>query len=147
MDGRLFIVLVPVMSISDDAPERAPMMPIAFVLDENCRGPLWSAIQSHNQKGPHPLDAVRVGDRPDLPLQSSDPAILAWAEQAGRILLTLDENTMPGYFVAHLRSGHHSPGVLILRENVPLREIVEGLILLAYATDPADWPDRLEYFP
>ena len=40
---------------------------------------------------------MRVGDRPDLPLQSTDPEILAWAEQAGRILLTYDESTMPGH--------------------------------------------------
>lgn len=73
--------------------------------------------------------------------------ILAWAEQAGRILLTLDENTMPGHWIAHLQSGRHSPGVFILREKVPLHEIVENLVLVAYATDPADWLDRLEYFP
>lgn len=122
-------------------------MPIAFVLDENCRGPLWTAIRSHNQKGIHPLDAVRVGDLPDLPFQSIDPTILCWAEQAGRILLTLDENTMPGHWIDHLKSGRHSPGVLILRESVSLREIVESLVLVAYAMDPDDWRDRLEYFP
>jgi hypothetical protein len=63
-------------------------MPLALVLDENTRGPLWNAIQGHNRKGIDPLDAVRVGDSPDLPLRASDPEILAWAEQAGRILLT-----------------------------------------------------------
>lgn len=122
-------------------------MPIAFVLDENCRGPLWKAIQTHNQKGVFPLDAVRVGDAPDLPLQSSDPELLEWAERAGRIVLTLDENTMPGYWIDHLRSGRHSPGVLILRDRVPLPEVVESLVLVAYATEPGDWVDRLEYFP
>ncbi len=122
-------------------------MPIAFVLDENCRGPLWSAIETHNRKGVYPLDAVRVGVLPDLPLQSSDPYILAWAERSGRILLTLDENTMPGHWIDHLRRGRQSPGIFILRERVPLREIIENLVLVAYASDPSDWLDRLEYFP
>ena len=36
-------------------------MPIGFVLDENCRGPLWSAIRSHNLRGIDKLDVVRVG--------------------------------------------------------------------------------------
>ncbi len=122
-------------------------MPLAFVLDENCRGPLWSAIQSHNQGGTYPIDAVRVGDFPDLPLQCSDPEILAWAERAGRILLTFDESTMPGYWIAHLQSGRHSPGVFIVRTKVALREVVENLVVVAYASDPAEWLDRLEYVP
>ena len=122
-------------------------MSIAFVLDENARGPLWTAIQTHNQGGVHSIDAVRVGDLPDLPLQATDPEILAWSEQAGRILLTYDESTMPGHWLDHLQVGHHSPGALIIREKVSLREIVENLVLLAYASDPSEWLDRLEYFP
>jgi Domain of unknown function (DUF5615) len=122
-------------------------MPIAFVLDENCRGPLWSAIETHNLRGLHPIDAVCVGDLPDLSLQSSDPFILAWAEQAGRILLTLDENTMPGHWIDHLHDGHHSPGVFIIRKGIPIRVIIENLVIFAYASDPSDWLDRLEYFP
>ena len=122
-------------------------MPIPFVLDENARGPFGQAIQTHNRGGVHPIDAVRVGDRPDLPLQASDPEILAWAEQTGRILLTYDESTMPGHWLDHLRAGRHSPGVFIIREIVPLREIVENLVIRAYASDPSKWWDRLEYFP
>jgi hypothetical protein len=122
-------------------------MPIAFVLDENARGPLWNAIQTHNQGGIYPIDAVRVGDRPDLPLQASDPEILAWAEQTGRILLTYDESSIPDYWIDHLQAGGHSPGVLIVREKVSLRAVVENLVILAYASDPSEWLDRLEYFP
>jgi len=122
-------------------------MPITFVLDENCRGPLWNAIETHNFRGADPIDAVRVGGLPDLPLQSSDPQILAWAEQSGRVLLTLDETTMPGNWIAHLHSGRRSPGVFIIRDRVPLREIIENLVIVAYVTDPSEWLDRLEYFP
>ena len=92
-------------------------MPIAFVLDENCRGPLWNAIETHNRRGVHPIDAVCVGDPPDLPLRSSDPHILAWAERSERILLTFDAKTMPGYWIDHLNSGRHSPGVFIIRRK------------------------------
>ena len=95
-------------------------MSIPFVLDENCRGPLWQAIQSHNGRGVDLIDAVRVGDSVDLPLRSPDPVILAWAERTGRILFTFDEKTMPGHWLAHIRLGCHSPGVLILRRRIPL---------------------------
>lgn len=122
-------------------------MPIGFVLDENCRGPLWSAIKSHNRRGIDTIDAVRVGDFPDLPLQTSDPAILAWAERSSRVLLTYDESSMPGHWIAHLQSGRHSPGVFIVRSNATLPEIVNMLVIVAHASDPDEWLDRLEYIP
>jgi hypothetical protein len=122
-------------------------MPIGFVLDENCRGPLWSAIRSHNLRGIDTIDVVRVGDLADLPLQTPDPEILGWAERSGRILLTFDEHSMPGHWIAHLQAGRHSPGLFIMRSNVTLPEIAEVMVIVAHASDPGEWVDRLEYIP
>src|SRR5262249_33503352 len=55
-------------------------MALRYVLDEDLRGVLWRAIQRHNRTDPKPIDAVRVGDLPDLPLGTPDPDILAWAD-------------------------------------------------------------------
>jgi hypothetical protein len=63
--------------------------PLRYLLDENLRGRLWQAIGVHNQTGAYPIDVVRVGDPPDLPLGSLDPDILLWAEREGRILVSL----------------------------------------------------------
>jgi hypothetical protein len=63
-------------------------MPLAFVLDEHLRGSLWRALQRWNLLGVDVLDVVRVGDPPDLPLGTSDPDLLAWAEREGRILVS-----------------------------------------------------------
>ena len=49
-------------------------MAIRFVLDEHLRGPLWRAVQRHNARAEDPIDVVRVGDLPDLPLGSDDAA-------------------------------------------------------------------------
>ena len=119
-------------------------MPIGFVLDENCRGP---AIRTHNRRGTDTIDVVRVGDLPDLPLQTPDPLIIAWAEQAGRILLTYDESSIPGHLLDHLRSGRHSPGVFIVRANIALPVVVEAMVIVAHASDSSEWIDRLEYIP
>jgi hypothetical protein len=51
-------------------------MALSFVPDEHLRGPLWQAILRHNLDGAEPLDVVRVGDKPELPLHISDPEIL-----------------------------------------------------------------------
>jgi len=88
-------------------------MPIRFVLDEDQRGRFWRAIQNHNSRGAKSIDAVRVGDPPDLPLGTDDPALLLWAENSGRILVTADRQTMIAHLSDHWAAGRHSPGIFI----------------------------------
>src|SRR3954454_17155962 len=105
-------------------------MPLRYVLDEQLRGGgLWQAIQRHNGHGFGVLEAVRVGDPPDLPLRSLDPAILLWAEREGRILVSKDKNTMPGHLADHLKAGHHSPGVFLIRLGSIIPDLVDALVL------------------
>ena len=93
------------------------------------------------------MDVVRVGDPADLPCGSLDPDVLTWAERDGRILLTLDRQTIATHVAAHLRSGGHSPGVLLLRGGPAVSQVVAFLVLAAHAGDPADYRDRIEYIP
>jgi hypothetical protein len=44
-------------------------MALAYLLNEHLRGLLWQAIEQHNQAGVDVINAVRVGDLPDLPGQ------------------------------------------------------------------------------
>jgi len=52
-----------------------------FLLDENQRGPLWDAIERHNEFSSTPIDAVRVGDHGAPPLATLDPEILSGAKK------------------------------------------------------------------
>ena len=122
-------------------------MALCFVLDENLRGPLWGLIARHNQKGNDPIDVVRVGDSDAPPLGTKDPELLRWAEDQGRIVISHDKRTMPAHVASHLAAGRHSPGVMILRSEVSLRDIKEFLVLAAYATDPVEWADAVRYVP
>jgi hypothetical protein len=122
-------------------------VPLRFLLDEHLRGPLWRAIQRHNVRGGQPIDAARVGDPADLPLSSDDADILIWAEREGRILLTLDEETMPAHLARHLQAGRHSPGVIVLDSSSGMRDILDALELIAHAGDPADFQDQVRYVP
>src|SRR5690242_5171263 len=110
-------------------------MALAFLLDEHLRGKLWRAIESHNARGVHPIDAVCVGDADDLPLGSDDPDILLWAEREGRILVSRDEATMKTYFAEHLQAGHHSPGLFLIRKGSTLPDVVLFLAAVVYASD------------
>src|SRR5438128_11779940 len=122
-------------------------MPLRFLLDEQLRGPLWQAIVQHNAGGADVVDAVRVGDPPDLPLGSSDADILLWAEREGRILITRDVSTMLTHLVNHRQLGHRSPGIFAIRHNSSLSQVVFSLALYGHAGDPADVEDRIVFIP
>jgi hypothetical protein len=120
-------------------------MPVRYLLDENQRGVLWHVIQRHNARGIDPIDAVRVGDAPDLPLGSQDPAILRWAEREQRILITFDKSSMGRHLSEHLAAAHHCPGIfMVATESKPI-EVLEFLILAVYASEPAEWQDWIKY--
>jgi Domain of unknown function (DUF5615) len=120
---------------------------LRYLLDEQLRRVLWSAVQKHNHLGLQPLDVTRVGDPADLPLGSQDPDILRWAEREDRILVSLDKKTIPGHFAAHLATGHHSPGVFLIRPAESVRAVLSYLVLAAYASDPSEHQDVCKYIP
>lgn len=122
-------------------------MALRYLLDEHLRGPLWWALQRHNAKSADHVDAVRVADAGGPQFAAADREILVWAEQTGRILITLDEKTMPGHLEDHLRDGHHSPGVFMVRPAANLPELVEFLVLAMLLSEPTEFADRVAYVP
>jgi hypothetical protein len=120
-------------------------MSLRFVLDEHLRGPAWSAVCRHNATGESALDVVRVGDADGLPLGVDDAAILLWAEQEGRILVTRDQSTMKSHLERHLDAGHRSPGVFMIRPHGQLSAVIEFLILADQLSDPHEWQDAITY--
>src|SRR3989442_14857682 len=122
-------------------------MNLRYVLDQHLRGSLWRALQWHNSSGVYPLDVVRVGGPVDLPLSTGDPAILIWAEHEQRILVTHDPDTLPAHLADHLAAGHHSPGVFMVRPRSTLPQIVSFLRDAAYASEPHEWQDWIQFIP
>jgi hypothetical protein len=122
-------------------------MALRFLLDEQMRGARWLAIHHHNAAGIDVLDALCVGDAPAPPRGTSDPDLLFWAEQQGSVLVSRDRKTMPGYFIAHLQAGHHSPGLFLLRAGCAIRQLIDTLVLYDQAADPLDLVDLIKYIP
>jgi hypothetical protein len=120
---------------------------LAFVFDEHLRG-LRQAIVRHNRRGLGlPLDVVCVGDVEDLPLGSLDTALLLWAEREERLVVTLDQTTMPGHLSDLLQAGHHSPGILVLNDHASWQAVVDYLQLVAHAGTPDDFRDAVRFGP
>lgn len=122
-------------------------MAIKFLLDENLRGPLWYALVRHNSRAAVVIDVVRVGDVGAPACGTDDHAVLAWAEEHERVLVTLDERTIPSHLQDHLSNGHQSPGVFLLRVHSALRSVVEFLDLASQFSDSHEWMNRVTYIP
>ena len=95
----------------------------------------------------HPLILHVVLHQLDLPLGSTDPDILLWCEREDRILVSFDKTTLAGHLNNHLQSGHHSPGIFLLRRASRLSQVVAHLALVAHASDAWEWQDRIEFIP
>jgi hypothetical protein len=122
-------------------------MTIRFLFDENVPDPLLSAVARHNLRGVDPIDAIQVGAPPDLPLGTEDPDILIWAEREGPILVSHDVRSLPLFLFDHVRAGHSSPGVFLIRRRAALREVVDFLVLAAYASESWEWKDGVQFIP
>lgn len=120
-------------------------MALRYLLDEHLRGTFGKVIRRHNLVSEMPLDVVRIGDVDDLPLGSPDPQVLRWAEREDRILVTQDRRSMGRHLMAHLASGHHCPGIFMLRPGASYRGAVEFLMLAAYASSAGEWRDQIHF--
>ena len=122
-------------------------MALCYLLDEHFRGDIWDAIQHHNAQAVDPIDAVRVGDPPDLPLASLDSDILAWAERAGRVLVSRDRRTMIAELAAHLQAGRSCPGLFMVRRRSRLADVLVFLVAAAQAGDEDQWRNQVIWIP
>ncbi len=121
-------------------------MPLSYLIDENLRGTLVIALIRVANRYGLSMDVKQVGDDQVPPLGTLDPELLIWAEANKRILISQDRRTLGGHLISHLAQGHVSDGIFITRA-MPLVEIADYLVLVAFASDPVEWRNRITYVP
>jgi hypothetical protein len=90
---------------------------------------------------------IDIQTAPDAGLAGlKDADVLRIAAMAGRILVSQDRRTMPLHFRQHIEEGT-SPGVILLREAVPISTAIEQLVLIWSASDAHEWINRLVWIP
>lgn len=76
----------------------------------------------------------------------SDPEVLRISADSGRVLLSQDRRTMPIHF-ARFAAARISPGVVLLREAIPIATAIEELLLIWTVSDAEEWIGRLVWIP
>jgi predicted nuclease of predicted toxin-antitoxin system len=114
---------------------------IKLLTDENFDGDILRGLRRRLPT----LDVIRVQD---VGLDATpDPDILDWAAAQGRILLTHDRDTMPGFVNDRVSAGQPMPGVFLVSNTMPKGRAVEELLLAIECWTPEECKDLVRFFP
>lgn len=91
------------------------------------------------------LDLVRVQDVGLL--SADDPAVLTWAADHSRVLLTHDAATIPDFAHGRIAAGDAMVGVFIVPATMASGDAIEDLALLAEASLDDEWTGQVRYLP
>ena len=78
---------------------------------------------------------------------ASDPTVLEWAAQEGRVLLTHDVSTMTRYAYERVKSGKPMPGIFEVDRSFSLGVVIEDILLLAECSEEQEWEGQVRYLP
>lgn len=114
---------------------------LRFLADENFNNDLLRALRRRLPD----LDVIRAQDAPIA--GADDPDLLAWAADEGRILLTHDAKTIPGFAYERLRAALPLPGVVVVAASAAIGDALEELHTMIEAGHEDDWPDMVRFVP
>jgi len=113
---------------------------VRFQADNDLRKAIVrGAVRSQPLIDFHSAQAARFDGVPDL-------EVLAFSADAGRILVSHDFQTIPRHFAEFTR-GRRSPGVLLIRQDLPVGKAVEALLLIWEASESDEWVNRICLLP
>lgn len=114
---------------------------LRLLSDENFNGDIIRGLRLRNAS----LDLLRVQDVGLL--NADDPEILAWAAEHNRILLTHDRATMPDFAYERIMAGQEMAGMFVINKSMPIREVINELLLMDECSEQAEWLGLVIYFP
>ena len=114
-----------------------------FLIDENISPEYRTQLLRHEPS----LTVFAVGDEGAPPKSTPDPEILVWCEQHQFSLITNNRKSMPQHLSDHLTTGNHVPGIFTINIEVPMKLIIEELLLIAGASDEDEYRDEIKYLP
>lgn len=116
---------------------------IRFLLDEN----VPHAVRDQLLRREPTIEIVCIGDNHAPSFGTPDAEILKWIEQHVYCLVSRNRRTMPDHLAEHAADGRHVPGVLLIKRDHSLGEVIDDLLLIWHAADEGEFPDSIIYLP
>ncbi len=79
--------------------------------------------------------------------EATDPELLTWAAQNGRVMITHDRTTMPTHAADLMGGGENIAGLFIVLRRLPLQQVIEDLELMITCSENEDWVNVIRYLP
>jgi hypothetical protein len=79
--------------------------------------------------------------------EATDPQLLTWAAQEGRIIVTHDRKTMPTHAADLMVAGKSIAGLFIVPRSMPLHRVLEDLELMIACSEHDEWVNVIRYLP
>lgn len=114
---------------------------LALAADENFNNDIVRGLLRRKPD----LNVIRVQD---VGLSGADDsAVLEWAAQEGRVLLTHDASTITHHAYERVRAAKPMPGVFEVNRDVSIGEAIEDIVLLAECSLEGEWEGQVRYLP
>jgi hypothetical protein len=114
---------------------------LRWLADENFNNDILRALFRRNAG----VDIVRAQDAGLTGFD--DEALLAWAAEQNRVLLTHDVSTITAHAYQRVVNGELMPGVFEVSRDVPIRVAVDDILLIAQCSKPGEWDGQVRYLP
>ena len=79
--------------------------------------------------------------------QAPDPELLAWAADAGRVLVTHDRRTMAVHAARRLATGDDIAGVIVVSRRIPISIAIDELEIVVLCSEPQEWQNLVRHIP
>lgn len=76
-----------------------------------------------------------------------DEALLAWAAEEQRVLLTHDVSTITEYAYRRILDGEQMPGVFEVSRGLSARQVIDDIALLTECSLSDEWEGQVRYLP
>jgi predicted nuclease of predicted toxin-antitoxin system len=114
---------------------------IAFLVDQNFNEHILDGLTRRDST----LELTHVRD---IGLAAApDPTVLEWSAANGLVLLTHDRKTIPRFAYDRVAAGLPMPGVFLVRDDMPIGEAVDQLLVAAVCLRSDECNDTVTYFP
>ncbi|MEX0718475.1 MAG: DUF5615 family PIN-like protein [Planctomycetaceae bacterium] len=114
---------------------------VRFAADENFNNDIVRGLLRRTAD----VDIVRVQDAGLS--GADDAAVLEWAAQEERVLLTHDAATITRFAYERVRTGQPMPGVFEVSRHVSVGSAIDDLLLIAECSLDDEWEGQIRYLP
>lgn len=114
---------------------------IRFLFDEDLHNGILRGLRRRSPE----MTILRVQDT--TVATASDTDVLAFAAAMGLIVVTHDSNTMTLHAKKRVEAGMPMPGLIVIRQSIPIGKAIDDLLLVAEVLQESEWQGQIHFLP